>query len=93
MLELILLGLATWRITAILVYDDGPRDIFVRLRDAIGGPLTCFWCTSVWVSLVASVLFAPVGALSWREGFIWWWASAGIAVLIDEVRLGGCVDE
>ena len=92
MLELILLSLAVWRITALFVYDDGPRGIFVRLRDAIGGPLTCFWCTSAWVSLVAS-LFFPAITLSWREWFIWWWAVAGSAVLIDEVRGGECVDE
>ena len=93
MLELILLSLAVWRITALFVYDDGPWGIFVRLRDTIGGPLTCFWCASVWVSLGGVLLYAPVGALDWREGFIWWWAIAGLTVLIDEVRGGECVDE
>lgn len=84
MLDLVLLSLVTWRITALLVYDDGPWDICVRLRDAIGGPLHCFWCTSVWVSLVASLFFVT----TWREWFIWWWAAAGLSVLIDEIRLG-----
>ena len=88
MLNLILLSLAVWRVTALLVYDDGPRDVLVRLRDAIGGPLHCFWCTSVWVSLVASVAYRPVCMLSWREGLLWWWAIAGLSVLIDEARLG-----
>jgi len=80
MLELVLLGLATWRITSLFVYDDGPRDMLVRLRDAIGGPLHCFWCTSVWVGLVASLFFVS------GNKFLWWWAIAGLAVLIDEVR-------
>ena len=91
MLEFILLSLAAWRITALFVYDDGPWGIFVRLRDAIGGPLTCFWCTSVWVSLVVS-LFFPAITLSWREWFIGWWAIAGLTVLIDEFRGGECVE-
>lgn len=85
MLNLILLSLAAWRVTALLVYDDGPYGIFVRLRDAIGGPLNCFWCTSVWVSLMASFVYAPIG---WREGLFRWWAVAALSVIIDEIRLG-----
>ena len=81
MLDFLLLSLAVWRVTALLVYDSGPRDVFVRLRDVLGGPLSCFWCTSVWVSLVASFVYAPKKLLSW-------WAVAGASVLIDEIRMG-----
>ena len=90
LLELILLSLAVWRITALFVYDDGPWDVFVRLRDAIGGPLTCFWCTSVWVGFLASSLFWwRVEGMQW---VMWGWALSGMAILIDEVRGGECVE-
>lgn len=85
-MSLLLLGLMVWRVSALLVCDRGPRDIFVRLRelsDAIGGPLSCFWCTSGWVSLVASVVFLS----GWKDRVMYWWASWAVAVLVDEMRL------
>lgn len=86
MLELVLLSLAVWRVTALLVYDDGPWNVFARLRDAIGGPLNCFWCTSVWVSLVASLVLWP--RPGYPNGIILWWAIGGLSILLDELRLG-----
>jgi hypothetical protein len=87
MLQLALLSLATWRLTALLVYDRGPRDIFVRLRDAsdaIGGPLSCFGCVSGWVSLLASLPFwAGPG---YQNGVVWWFAIWGLAFIMEEVR-------
>ena len=82
MLQFVLLSLAVWRLTALLVYDDGPGDVFVSLRDAIGGPLHCFWCTSVWVGFLASLVFYN-GLIEWM---MWGWALSGVAILIDELR-------
>lgn len=81
-LKFVLSALAVWRLTALLVYDKGPRDVLSRLRefsDAKGGPLRCFWCTSVWVSFFASLFFG-------RQFFLWWWALGGASVLIEEFR-------
>lgn len=80
----ILLSFAVWRVTALLVYDEGPRDVFVSLRklsDACGGPLNCFWCTSVWVSFVASLLFLS----GWKNCLLWWWALSGASIILDEL--------
>ena len=50
-----LLGLlATWRIAHLVAYEDGPWDVLVRLRIALGdgflGHLVdCFDCVSLWV--------------------------------------------
>lgn len=89
MLSFVLLSLASWRLTALLVYDDGPFGVFVKLRelsDAFNGPLNCFWCTSVWVSFLASCLFwRRISGMQW---VMWGWALSGIAILIDEVRMG-----
>lgn len=89
MVQFILVSLAVWRLTALLVYDAGPGDVLVRLRncsDAIGGPLSCFWCTSVWVALLASLPF-------WREGaymfLVRLLALSTAGIILDEF-LGGC---
>ena len=42
--------LATWRLTTLLVYEEGPSGIFHIARAVsarLGGPLDCFWCASV----------------------------------------------
>lgn len=65
LMDFLVLGLATWRLTSLLVKEDGPWDLFARFRswagvkfDArsepyaatfLGSLLTCVWCTSVWV--------------------------------------------
>lgn len=63
--ELAMLGLATWRVSALLVYEDGPWAVFTRLRTLIGIPpeggriegflpllFSCIWCISPWVAVV-----------------------------------------
>jgi Na+/H+ antiporter NhaC len=61
------LGLICWRITSLLVREDGPFDIFAKFRKFVGVRyneysvqvgtnvfaklLTCVWCASIWVSL------------------------------------------
>ncbi len=63
--ELFVLGLATWRITSMIVNEEGPFQLFERFRYMIGirydehseriatnvfaEGLSCVWCTSVWI--------------------------------------------
>ena len=72
-LYLILLGLATWNISSLLVREDGPWLIFARFRHKIGVRVapeqvvyaengfaelfTCVWCMSRWVALVLALSF------------------------------------
>jgi hypothetical protein len=76
MIETILLALAVWRLTSLLVDEDGPLDIFVKFRHLIGvrydeysnkygknviaNALLCHWCMSVWIGL----LLAPLSKYS-----------------------------
>lgn len=69
---LLLLGLAATRISLLFVKEDGPFDIFGKLRDyvgvqydAMGEPygenffaklLSCIYCTSVWVGVFFTLL-------------------------------------
>jgi hypothetical protein len=72
-LEFLILGLAVWRLTSLIVNEDGPLYLFERFRywvgvrrteenvpygkNVIAEGLTCVWCASVWVSLLAIVLY------------------------------------
>jgi hypothetical protein len=66
---LILYGLATWRITHILVREEGPFRVFDSLRwlsNRVGWgegderrtlfDMGCMWCMSVWVALALLLL-------------------------------------
>lgn len=66
MLRLLRLGLATWRLTSLLVQEVGPYRVFARLREQhketeVGTALECIWCTSVWAALFIVLLerFCP----------------------------------
>ncbi len=51
-LDLLILALATWRLSVFLVHEKAPFEIMTRLRArfALGGLLTCVYCMSIWVS-------------------------------------------
>lgn len=70
----IIIALACWRISAMLVREDGPGDIFAKLRmkawvkytptsiaysdKFLGKLLLCVWCVSVWVAPVVVLIGA-----------------------------------
>lgn len=60
-MQVVIVGLAGWRLASLLVHEDGPFGIFLRIRTAAGVPegvdiiegfwallLSCVMCTSVW---------------------------------------------
>lgn len=78
--------LGVWRITHLLVAEDGPADIIVRLRRAAGSgaisaALDCFYCLSVWMA----VPFAIVTGASWLERALLWPALSGGAILVERL--------
>lgn len=95
MLDLVLHALATWRVSNMLVSERGPFDIFVWVRTQTGiqhypdgdvahadpkNPLSCLWCTSVWVGLLLCI--AP----KWLLRAL---AASAVAIVIKEKALNG----
>jgi hypothetical protein len=78
--------LAVWRIVHLLVAEDGPADLLVRLRRKTGegfwgSLLDCFYCLSLWIS-------APVACFigeNWKERLLLWPALSGGAILLERL--------
>jgi hypothetical protein len=81
---LVLGVLCGWRLTHLLVAEDGPWHSLARLRAALaggfwGGLLDCFYCLSLWVSLPLALL---IGA-DWPERLALWPALSAGAILLE----------
>jgi hypothetical protein len=92
LLDLILVGLATWRLSSLLVSEDGPFDVFVHVRRAVGAErpgeltglatlFTCVWCMSVWIGALLAVA-VTTGGDTVRYGLLALSAST-IAITLD----------
>ena len=86
-------ALATWRLTHLLAAEDGPGDLVVRARAALGDGaagelMDCFYCLSVWVA-------APVSFAVTRRRkdlpLTWLGLSAG-ACLLERLTDDGVAD-
>ena len=81
---LVLAVLAVWRITHLLAAEDGPWDLIVRFRQAVGDGfwgtlIDCFHCLSLWVALP----FALGMGRTWPERLLLWPALSGAAILLE----------
>jgi len=85
-LRFVVSTLATWRVAHLLTYEDGPGDVFVRLRAKLGAGffgrlVDCFQCNSLWVS-AAFALAVSRGAAEW---VIAWLGLSGGACLLQRI--------
>ncbi len=76
--------LATWRVTHLIVAEDGPWNVVARLRQragagVLGQLMDCFYCASVWVAMP----IAPWIAEEWADRVVVWLALSGGAIVID----------
>jgi len=82
--RVILATLATWRVTHLLVNEDGPADVVVRLRRRAGSGwagalMDCFYCMSFWVA----VSIASTATRSRRPDPVLWLALSAGACLLE----------
>jgi len=78
--------LAVWRITHLFSGEDGPGDIFLRLRrlagrNFFGQLLDCFYCLSLWFAAPAGWI---LGA-TWLQRVLLWLGLSGGAILLERV--------
>ncbi len=83
---LVLGVLGVWRITHLLQAEDGPWDLVVRLRRAVGdgfwgGLMDCFLCLSLWVALP----WALGCGETWKERLLLWPALSAGAILLQRL--------
>lgn len=87
-LKLVLLSLACYRLAQLFVFDEGPFNIFDRIRilagaydydsqgrakTNLGRLINCPYCVGIWVALPLGIM---VSGISWYIP-LWWFAIAG----------------
>lgn len=84
LLDFIILALASYRLTRLLVEDallDGPRNRFWAKfppeSSKVGYLLTCYWCTGFWISLFVVGLYLLLPGIA-----IWAFVVLAISALV-----------
>ena len=96
--RIIILCLATWRLTSLLNTESGPYNVMARLRHLIGvrhdeysnvygknqiaEMVACHWCLSIWVGIAVAVSY-----YLWND--VWWLmlplALSAVSIIIDRI--------
>lgn len=98
MVDYLILALATWRVSSLLANEDGPYNVFGRLRNYAGvyyddhsnaqgknelaRMLICLWCSSTWIGLVLAAGYWLLG-----DSIVWFslpFALSTIAIGFNE---------
>lgn len=80
----IIAALATWRITHLLALEDGPGDVFFKLRTRLGNGflgklMDCFYCMSLWIAAPFSLLVSA----DLRTAAVVWFALSASSCLME----------
>lgn len=97
-LDLLLFGIASWRLTILLVRDTGPWGVFSWLREATGVKydeydypygtnaisrgLLCVNCTSVWIGVLFVALLYLFSPIAYGLAYVLWLSM--VSILIDK---------
>jgi hypothetical protein len=80
-----LCSLAIWRVTHLIVAEDGPWDVIFKLRVKLGDSqagraMDCFYCLSLWIAIP----FTFVVASYFWDWLISWLALSAVASLLEQ---------
>ena len=96
-LLILILSLIVYEVTDLLVTQDGPYNVFEKIRNyfnvydtsgeyhLVGSILSCPYCTQVWVTLLISLLVLPFIAISYKL-LIPLAVMGLVAIILDIVR-------
>lgn len=78
-------ALSVWRLTHLLVKEDGPFDIIFSIRKKVSISffvklLDCFYCLSIWVALPLGIWLGT----NWIEKVLIWFGLSGAACLLEQ---------
>jgi hypothetical protein len=95
-MSFVLLSLAVFRLTHLLVYDYGPFHVFERIRAFVGivelpmgveyrGQVAelfgCHWCMSIWWAAIGAIVVYGFTV----DGLFAWLAASGASSLLEEL--------
>ncbi len=83
--EVIIIGLAAWRVAALLSYEKGPLDVFLKLRIMLGFTHGSNAIPSVWPDRFLPNLVSCVWCLSvWMAAAMWgmWQLSEPFVIIV-----------
>ncbi len=86
-MDYLVLALATWRISSLIVNEDGPYKLCKSVREWLQRTISaelfnCLWCASVWVAIALTIAYWYVPELT-----IWLmlpFALSALAIALDK---------
>lgn len=92
-MQYVVYSIAVWRLTHLLVAEDGPWDVVFYLRKKLGNSVAgkamdCFYCLSMWMAIP----FAFVISSQLIMGFVCWISLSGGACLLEQFTTQGNKD-
>lgn len=80
-MDFIIIGLAAWRLSSLLVDEDGPWQVFLRVREKMNVE-GCLWCLSIWIGIVLTGIYWYSPQSLWLS---WPFALSTVAILINRI--------
>lgn len=85
-MDFIIFSLAVYRVSILIVSEDGPLDIvllfrkFFRKIPKLGVLVDCEYCVSMWASMAIFLYLEP------KEAILWWLGGSGAACLVFYIK-------
>ncbi len=81
----IVLVVAVWRLTHLIVAEDGPFELIIKVRKSAGNSflgklMDCFYCLSIWIALLA----ASCSANTFNELILLTLYYSGLSILLEK---------